>query len=196
MHNDILPAAREYREAGAASIPRRTAWANRFAVMAGNNLLVRAYEIIADLGAESSVLVSRATADLSLERLLAAQSPAHLASDERIPVPIGEPIHYALSCRLGATLGGAAPAAASCTAHFGEYLGCAFQLTQEALRARAASTSSYHESCLVRVHDLIHQARQCLQSTPDSPNKDALFKIAQFLSSYSSNMLATCTMPT
>lgn len=145
-------------------------WANSFAVMSGNYLLMRAFSAIRRFDCDFTQLVARAAA-----RLCSMEIAAAVPSTERLDdtLPRGhtdrgeiEGLFCGLACKLAARLAGCPDHLQESLEHFGRALGeSRFWSTQSSGRAPAAAY----------VEDAVH----ALSYVPDCLAKSELLAVAQ-----------------
>jgi geranylgeranyl reductase family protein len=111
-------------------------WGNMLAVMVGDFLLSKAYEISAQAGAEVSSLISQALSKACEGRM---QEIRHcynqeLSDDEHLDILRRKTATlFELPCRLGAVLSHASALVADSLSRYGLHLGLSFQLADDAL---------------------------------------------------------------
>ena len=109
-------------------------WGNMFAVMVGDFLLSKAYELSAQVGAGASQMIaeSLATACEGRVRELRNAHNLGLTPAEHIDILTRKAATlFALPCMLGARLSGASAAHTTALATYGRHLGLAYQLTDD-----------------------------------------------------------------
>jgi menaquinone-9 beta-reductase len=135
VHADVLDREVEW-SVTAGDARQGIHWGNLFAMSAGDYLLTRSYRLAAELGADVSQLMSRATADVCMGTLQPMSQARQLGPSLERYVEIADrrtATLFALPCRLGARLGGAPDAAFEQLAEYGRQVGLAFQLTSDVL---------------------------------------------------------------
>lgn len=131
-------------------------WANMFALMTSNYLLVEAYQILSNLDGEANRMVSDATAEFCVGKLQQFKLVMDGTMTELDSLQLAKETTgtiFSLACSLGAKLGGAEPHIIDCLARFGRYLGIAYQLVQEGDEVVLESTS-------LQTHPIIESIRQ------------------------------------
>lgn len=111
-------------------------WGNMLAVMLGDFLLSKAYQIGAGAGAAASRMIAEALGRVceGQARLLRRDAAPEWSEAEHLrTLSLRVATLFELPCRLGAWLSGAPAAHADLLAEYGRNLGLAYQLTEEAL---------------------------------------------------------------
>lgn len=131
-HDDVMDRAPTRR--GAASVNQR--WGNVLAVMAGTYLFARATKLLAGLGDEVNLMVSRACADLCAGQLHEVENAFNLDLSETEHLEIlgrKTATLFELPCRLGALLADVSDQATRSLSAYGRCIGLAFQLVDDSL---------------------------------------------------------------
>jgi menaquinone-9 beta-reductase len=113
---------------------RRANWGNMFALMVGDFLMSKAFELSAQIGVGVSrdIAAALARASEGQVRELRAAYNQKLSAAQHIDI-LGQKIAtlFELPCRLGARLGMLPPAQVAALATYGRHLGLAYQLTED-----------------------------------------------------------------
>jgi menaquinone-9 beta-reductase len=129
VQRDVL----EDDEPSPAASTRGATWANRFALTAGNRLLVEAYSLLGRLDPGVTRAVGDACAEVcrgTMERLHEA-APPDVARHGRLAAATTGAI-FAVCCRVGALVGGRGLRGLEPLSAFGRELGVAYELASEA----------------------------------------------------------------
>jgi len=131
MHDDVMGRADGRAQSRHNGSPVRLA--NMFAIMAGNYLLARSYELATSLGSELTAILSLTCAQVSAGRVreLTAEQVTWSEHDYLRNLERGSAEIYAVTCRTGATLSKAGPRLVRVLADYARNLGVAYQLTNE-----------------------------------------------------------------
>jgi len=151
-----LEIQRDVLESGAsgATTGGGISWANRFAITAGNCLLVEAYKLLTALDNQDIVrCVSAACGEVCvgmLERFgeFDARQPPSIATNIRFAAQTNGSV-FAMCCEVGALLGGSTARELRALVDFGRRIGISYQLEQESA-ALAADTADLHEHPLAQ----------------------------------------------
>lgn len=189
--------------------PRPVPWGSRFAVLAADYLLARAYELVAQGGAAVVAEFAEAlTASCEARAVDVAVDRRQMAPNGRGADPCGDPaggVDWAarvevlagrvaatseLPCRLGARLGGASGAVVNALAGYGRHLGVSYALREELPAAfsgpvvpapRAEEPAAGRLAELSRlVDEHARYAREALDRVPEGPARDLLRRLAQW----------------
>jgi heptaprenyl diphosphate synthase len=129
-HDDVMDEADVRR--GAASANAR--WTNTVAILTGDYLFARASDVVAGLGPEAVRIQARTFARLVEGQIAETAGPAEGqdAVEHHLQVVADKTGSLiATSARLGAMLAGAPPSDIETVARFGEWIGVAFQLSDD-----------------------------------------------------------------
>ncbi len=131
-HDDVMDRA-PLRRRGASANAR---WGNTLASLAGTYLFARASVLLATLPQAANRLASDAFVELCSGQLQETENAynVELSEAEHLDILARKTgALFALPCKLGAQLGAADPATADSLARYGQSLGVAFQLADDAL---------------------------------------------------------------
>lgn len=131
-HDDVIDRAK-MRRGGTSS---NASWGNSLAAFAGTFLFARACALLASLGDFPNKLTSQATANLCAGQLQEVENAYNLDLSEAEHLAIlakKTASLFVLPCHLGAWLGGASQECITALFSYGQNLGLAFQLADDAL---------------------------------------------------------------
>ena len=113
-------------------------WGNMSALLVGDFLLARAYQLGAVVGRGASRLLSEGLAQVCEGRMQELRNAHNRRMTEAEHLEIVErktAQYFEVPCRLGAALGGASPREIATLGQYGRALGIAYELTNEAMSA-------------------------------------------------------------
>ena len=141
LHDDVVDESDIRRGQDTAN----TIWGNQATVLVGDFLFSRAFKLMADSGCESSTqILADASTRLAEGEIMQLLTTNNLNTSEAEYIEmIGAKtaVLFSASCRVGGILSGADEATCDKLYKFGEYLGIAFQMIDDALDYMADNTA-------------------------------------------------------
>lgn len=157
-------------------------WGNMFAVMAGNYLLSKAYDLTTELGCEISQIVSCACAEGCIGRMweIDASCDGNVSEDRYYRIAEKKTATvYELCCQLGARLNGTPQDIADALTMYGHNLGMAYHLVSDFLQAETPLRD--RAWTLSKASSFLTIARDCLTALPPNGVRQLLYELCDFV---------------
>jgi geranylgeranyl reductase family protein len=186
INDNVLDNTETQHTVNSSSQQGRVNWANMFAVMAGNFLLAKAFELTTQLGHEINQMVSSSSGEVCVGKMLEIEWSGGLNQSEERYLDIIEKktaILYELSCRIGAMLSDVPAWAVDAIAAYGQNVGMAYQLTNDILNSKRAGKveSETVSNPLEKACFFVDRSKDCLAALPCSPINTVLEELCQFV---------------